>query len=77
VQWISVRQKERHVLTEETFDNIGARLTASLKKTLCLLALQCGMSTSILHAVTKLLKLWPYEMKVVHSLLPPDCEARI
>jgi hypothetical protein len=58
-------------------DEIGARLEASPKKSLRRLALQCGVSKSAAHVLTKLLKLKPYRTTVIHQFLPPDAEARI
>jgi hypothetical protein len=52
-------------------------LIKSLKKSLHLLALQCGLAKCTAHSGTKLLKLQPYKATVVHSLLPPNDEARI
>jgi hypothetical protein len=43
-----------------------------MKKSLHLLALQCGISRSTLHTATELLMLGPYKMAVVHSLLPQE-----
>jgi hypothetical protein len=42
-------KKKRHILTEKKLDEIGARLEASPKKSLCQLALQCGVSKSAAH----------------------------
>lgn len=75
IQWDG-RGKKRHVLTEDKLNNIGPQLEASPRMSKCLLALRCGISRSTLHAATKLLKLWPYRMTVLYSLLPSDYEAR-
>jgi hypothetical protein len=64
--------KRRHTLTEEKFVNMVARLEASLKKSLCQLALQSGVSESAAHVATKLLKLKLHGTTVVYHLLPPD-----
>jgi hypothetical protein len=49
------------VLTEEKL-HVGIQLEASFIDSLCVLALQCGMSRSMLHVTVKLLKLQPYKM---------------
>lgn len=68
------RSWKRHLMTEEKLDDIMAWLEASLKKLLCLLALQCGLAECTAHINTKFLKLWPYKSTLVQSHLPPDCE---
>jgi hypothetical protein len=65
------------VLTEEKLDDISTQIEASPKKSLCLLALQCGVAGSTAHIGTKLLKLWLYKTTVIQSHLSPDCKARI
>jgi hypothetical protein len=49
--------KKRQILTEEKLDVIGALLEASLKKSLCLLSLQCGFAKGTAHIGMKLLTL--------------------
>jgi hypothetical protein len=49
------RKQKRHILTEERLDGVGTLLEASLKKSLCLLALHCGFAKSTVHIGTMLL----------------------
>ena len=47
----------RHVLTEETLDEIGERLKHTLQKSLKYLSQETGVSVSSVQKATKLLKL--------------------
>ena len=49
--------RRRHVLTEETLDNIGERLEHALQKSLKRLSQETGVSVSSVQRSTKLLKL--------------------
>jgi hypothetical protein len=53
------KNKKTQTLTEEELDGIGDLLETSLKKSLCILALQCGLAKSTAHVGTKLLTLLP------------------
>jgi hypothetical protein len=50
-------------MTEEKLEEISFQLEASPKKSLCLLALQCGLAKSTAHVGRMLLKLWPYKLQ--------------
>ena len=50
-------KRRRHVLTEETLDEIGERLEHTLQKSLKRLSQDTGVSVSSLQRATKLLKL--------------------
>jgi hypothetical protein len=69
--------RKRTVLTEETLDDIGARLETSLRKFLKRLAQETGISRTSARRTTKLLKLRPYETTVVIVLKEHDPFARI
>ena len=49
--------RRRHVLTEETLDEIGERLEHTPQKSLKLLSQETGVSMSSVQRATKLLKL--------------------
>ena len=61
-----------HVLTEETLDEIGERLELTPQKFLKRLLQETGVSVSSVQRTTKLLKLKPYKIPVVHALHQPD-----
>jgi hypothetical protein len=65
------------VLTEETLDDIGARLETSPRKSLKWLAQETGVLMTSSWRATKLLKLWPYNTTVIHALKEHDLVARI
>jgi hypothetical protein len=72
------KSRKRHIMAQEKLDDIGTRLLeVSPKKSLHLLAPQCGLAKSKAHVGTKLPVLRPYKITIVHSLLPPYCEGRI
>ena len=50
-------KRRRHVLTEETLDEIGERLECTLQKSLKRLLQETGVSVSSVQRATKLLKL--------------------
>jgi hypothetical protein len=53
------RKRTRRVLSEETLDNIGARLEACPKISLKQLSHETGVSKSSVHIATKLLHMKP------------------
>ena len=59
----------RHVLIEETLDEIGERLEHNPQKFLKRLLQETGVSV---QRETKLLRLKPYKIPVVHALHQPD-----
>jgi hypothetical protein len=59
-------------LTEEKFDDIGARLERSPIKSLAKLAQQADVSVSSARTATKWLKLRLYKITQVYSLQPRD-----
>ena len=61
--------RRHHVLKEETLDEIGERLEHNLQKSLKRLSPETGVSVSSVQRVTKLLKLKPYKILVVHSYI--------
>jgi hypothetical protein len=71
---IRVTQKENqiHVLTEGTSWN-----WCSIQKWLRLVAVQRGMSSSIINVATKFWELWPYKSCTAHGPLHSDSGARI
>jgi hypothetical protein len=60
------------VLTKEKLDEIKARLEHTPQKSLRHLAEETGISKSSAAKATKLLKLKPYKVTVVHALQPQD-----
>ncbi|PNF30394.1 hypothetical protein B7P43_G12868 [Cryptotermes secundus] len=73
---IDKKQKHNHrVLTEENFDNIGARLEHTPRKSLKRLPQGTGVSKS--RRATQLLKLRPYKSTVIHVLQPRDPASRV
>ena len=54
-------------LTEETLDEIGDRLEHTLQKSLKRLLQETGVSVSSVQRATKLLKLKPYKIPIVHA----------
>jgi hypothetical protein len=65
------------VLTEETLDDIGAKLEISPRKSLKQLVQETGVSRTSAQRATKLLKLQPYKTTVIHSSKEHDAVARI
>ena len=57
----------RHVLKEETLDDIGERLQHTPPKSLKRLSQETGVSVSSVQRATTLLKLKPYKIPVVHA----------
>jgi hypothetical protein len=47
-------------VAEEKLHDIGTELRVSLKKSLHILSLQCGLLERTANVGTELLKLWPY-----------------
>ena len=67
----------RHVLKEETLD-IGERLEHAPQKSLKRLSQETGVvSVSSVQRATKLLKVKPYKIPVVHALHQPDPNKRL
>ena len=69
--------RRRHVLTEETLDEIGERLEHTPPKSLKRLSQETEVSVSSVQRATKLLKLKPYKVPVVHALQQPDPSKRL
>jgi hypothetical protein len=69
--------KKHSVFTKEKLDEIGARLEHTPQKSLRCLAQETGISKSSAAKVTKLIKLRPYEMTVVHAMQPHNPASRI
>jgi hypothetical protein len=69
--------RKQTVLTEETLDDIGARLKTSPKKSLKRLVLETGVSLTSARRATKLLTLQPYKTTVVQALKEHDPVVRI
>ena len=69
--------RRRHVLPEETLDEIGERLEDTVQKSLKRLSQETGVSVSSVQRATKLLKLKPYKIPVVHALHQPDPNKRL
>ena len=66
-----------HVFTEETLDEIGERLEHNPQKSLKRLSQETGVSVSSVQRATKLLKLKPYKIRVMHALHQPDTNKRL
>ena len=60
--------RRRHVLTEETLNEIGKRLEHNAQKSLKPLSQETGVSVPSVQRATKLLKLKSYKIPVVHAL---------
>jgi hypothetical protein len=71
------KQPKRTVLTEAKVQDIEARLQISPRKSLRHLAQETGVSLGSARTATKLIKLRPYKVTVVHELKQPDYAARI
>lgn len=69
--------RQRRVLTEEKLDEVGARLEHTPQKSLRRLAQEVNISKSAAFVATKLLKLKPYKVTVVHALQPQDPVSRV
>ncbi|KAJ4428890.1 hypothetical protein ANN_25883 [Periplaneta americana] len=65
-------KQQRRVLTEEKLDEVGARLEHSPRKSLRRLAQEVNISKTSAFVATKLLKLKPYRLTVVHALRSQD-----
>jgi hypothetical protein len=75
-----IDRKQKHecrVLTEEKFDDIGARLEHTHRKSLECLAQETGMSKSTARRPTQLLKLRPYKMTAIHAFQLHDPASRV
>lgn len=68
---------KRRVLNEEKLVEIHASFTRSPNKPLRRVAQEVSVSKSLVHTATKILKLKPYKVTVVHELRPLDNEKRI
>ena len=66
-----------HVLKEETLDDIVERLEHTPQKSLKRLSQDTGVSVSSVQRATKLLKLMPYKIPVVHALHQLDPNKRL
>ena len=65
-------------LQKKTLDEIGERLEHTLQKSLKRLSQETGVvSVSSVQRATKLLKLKPYKIPVVHALHQPDPNKRL
>ena len=64
--------RRRRVLKEETLNEIGEKLEHTRQESLKRLSQETGVSVSSVQRVTKLLKLKPYKIPVVHALHQPD-----
>jgi hypothetical protein len=62
--------RKRTVLTEEKFDESGARLETSPRKSLRRLVQETRVSKTSARRATKLLQLRPYKTRTVHALKP-------
>ena len=58
--------RRRHALTEETLNETGERLEHNPQKSLKCLSQETGVSVPSVQRATKLLKLKPYKIPVVH-----------
>jgi hypothetical protein len=69
---ILIDQKQKHkirVLTEDKFNDTGARLEHTPRKSLKRLAQETGVSNSNARTTTQLLRLRPYKTTVIHAHL--------
>ena len=69
--------RRHHVLTEETLNETGERLEHKPQKPLKRLSQETGVSVPSVQRATKLLKLKPYKIPVVHTLHQPDPNKRL
>ena len=67
----------KRVLTEEKLDEIGERLEHTPTKSLRRLGQEARISKSSAWRATKMLKLKPYKVTIVHELQPRDHEMRV
>lgn len=71
------KNRVKTVLTEDTLEDMQARLQVSPRKSSRRLAQECGISkTSVLRGL-KSLKFYPYKVSVVHRLKDTDWPARV
>jgi hypothetical protein len=69
--------KKKSILSEGQPDDISAWLGSKFKKVIMSFTLQCGLAKGKTLIRIKPLKLWPHKTTLIHSLLSPDCEAKI
>ena len=69
--------RRRHFLTEETLNEIGEILEHNPQKSLNSLSQETRVSVPSIERATKLLKLKPYKIPVVHVLHQPDPNKRL
>jgi hypothetical protein len=65
------------MLRDNSQDDIRKTLLRSPRKLLRKLSLQSGLSYGSVHKATKILKLHPYPVNVMHELKKPDKEKRL
>jgi hypothetical protein len=63
------KQKHKRRVITEKFDDIGARITHTPRKSLKRLSQETGVSKSSARMATQLLKLRPYKTTVIHAPL--------
>ncbi|KAJ4430323.1 hypothetical protein ANN_22536 [Periplaneta americana] len=71
------RVQQCHVLRKEKLDAVGAQLEHSPRKSLRRLAQEVNISKTSAFVATKLLKLKPFRITVVHALQPEDPVSRV
>jgi hypothetical protein len=71
------RSGRTSVLSVDSLDDIRQTLLRSPRKSLRKLSLQSGLSYGSVHKATKILKLYPYRVHVMHELKEPGKEKRL
>jgi hypothetical protein len=72
------RNRQKSVLTPRILQDIQMAITRSPHKSLWKLSAQTGVSSGSAHtAVRKMLKFYPYQMRVFHELIPGDYAKRV
>ncbi len=65
--------RTRTVLTPEKVKEIGAAFSDTPHSSICKVARRTGTSIKSTHHATRLLKLYPYRISVLHDVNPTDC----
>jgi hypothetical protein len=65
------------VLSDDSLDDIHQTLLHSPRKSLRKLSLQSGLSYGSVYKATKILKLHPYRVNIMHEFKEPDKEKRL
>ncbi|XP_039283421.1 uncharacterized protein LOC120351176 isoform X3 [Nilaparvata lugens] len=71
------RSRRSTVLTDDVLEDVKTRLVNSPRKSLRKLSSQVGLSYSSVHKAAKKLNMYPYCIRLVQELQPPDLNKRL